>query len=237
MPVLVMTDRGLWSPTLWRHMLAQHWHPLLRIRPDATFAPAGQRRQRAHELGPGPGWYGVGAGVADKDAAKRLNCTLVVVWGDGQQDPWRLLTDLPPDDVDGRWYGLRTWIALGFRALTSFGWPWERTRRRKPERIARHGLVMAVATLLDLAVGTRLQDAAQRRRPPGKLRRPRTPTPPPARPRRISVLARGLAWLHVPVGRGTRGWRSLWLRPAALPDVPAGLQIIRHVAPPGGAYA
>ena len=38
MTVLVLTDRGLWSPRLWRQLKEIGWHPLMRIRPDATFA-------------------------------------------------------------------------------------------------------------------------------------------------------------------------------------------------------
>lgn len=237
MTVLVLTDRGLWSPRLWRAITANGWHPLMRVRPDATFAPAGERRQRARELVPGAGWCWVGAGVAYKEAAKRLEATLVVVWGQDQAEPWLLLTDLAPDDVGVGWYGLRTWIELGFRALKSFGWHWERTRRTDPARIARHWLALAVATLLNLAVGTRLEDAAARGLPPGRLRRPRSSRPLPALARERSVFARGLARLHRLVLRGQRWWRALWLHPEALPDPPASLTLIRHVATPGGAYA
>lgn len=235
MTVLVMTDRGLWSPRLWRQIRENGWHPLMRIRPDATFAPVGQRRQRARELVPGAGWCWVGDGVAYKEKAKRLAATLVVVWGEGQKDPWLLLTDLDPDAVGVSWYGLRVWIELGFRALKSLGWHWERTRRVDPARIGRHWLVLAIATLLDLAVGTRLEDAAQRGIPPGRLRRPRTA--PPVRSRRTSVFARGVAWLRVQVVRGKRWWKALWLRPERLPDPPQNLTILRHVTTPGGAHA
>jgi hypothetical protein len=235
MMVVVMTDRGLWSPRLWRAITHNGWHPLMRIRPDATFAPTGQRRQRAHELVPGAGWCWVGAGVAYKERTKRLRATLLVVWGTAQKTPWLLLTDLPPDAVDGSWYGLRVWIELGFRALKSVGWHWERTRRTAPDRIARHWLVLAIATLLDVAVGTRLEEANWRGVPPGQLRRPRTPPPP--RARRTSVGARGLAWLHVQVLRGRRWWRALWLLPEALPTLPPDLTLRRHVAPPGVAHA
>jgi hypothetical protein len=158
-----------------------------------------------------------------------------VVWGTGQTAPWLLLTDLAPEAVDGRWYGLRVWIELGFRALKSFGWHWERTRRTDPTRVARHWLVLAIGTLLSLAVGTRLEEADERGMPPGRLRRPHTP--PPARTRRTSVFARGLAWLHRQVVRGTRWWRALWLLPEALPDLQADRSVIRHGSTPGGAYA
>ena len=237
MTVLVMTDRGLWSPRLWRCIKDNGWHPLMRIRPDATFAPAGQRRGRARALAPGAGWCWVGTGVAYKEAAKRLEATLVVVWGQDQAAPWLLLTDLAPADVGVSWYGLRVWIELGFRALKSFGWHWERTRRTDPARIARHWLALAVATLLNLAVGTRLEDAAARGLPPGRLRRPRSSRPLPALARDRSVFARGLDRLHRLVLRGQRWWRALWLRPEALPDPPPGLTIIRHGVPARGAYA
>ena len=99
MTVLVLTDRGLWSPRLWRAIRENGWHPLMRIRPDATFAPTGQRRCRARELVPGAGWCWVGEGVAYKHKATRLAATLLVVWGTGQKEPWLLLTDLAPDDI------------------------------------------------------------------------------------------------------------------------------------------
>jgi hypothetical protein len=236
MRVLVMIDRGLWSPRLWRAIKENGWHPLMRIRPDATFAPAGQRRQRACELIPGPGWCWVGEGIAYKHKAKRLESTLVVVWGRGQKAPWLLLTDLAPEAVEGSWYGLRVWIEQGFRALKSMGWQWERTRRTDPTRIARHWLVLAIATLLSLAVGTRLEDAAQQGIPPGRLRRPRPTTPAPPRRRRTSVFRLGVARLHRLVVRGTRWWRALWLWPDALPGLPDDLMVIRHAAAPGGTY-
>ena len=237
MTVVVLTDRGLWSPRLWRAIRANGWHPVMRIRPDATFAPAGERRQRARDLLPGPGRCWVGDGVAFKHRAKRLASTLVVVWGAGQREPWLLLTDLAPTAVDGSWYGLRVWIELGFRALKSFGWHWERTRRTDPGRIARHWLVLAIATLLSLAVGTRLEEAAERGWPPGRLRRPRRHTPPPARSRRIAVFARGVAFLHRLVLCGRRWWRALWLWPEAWPALPVDVTLVRHGAAPGSAHA
>ena len=162
--------------------------------------------------------------------------TLVVVWDTEQEEPWLLLTDLAPEAVDGAWYGLRVWIELGFRALKSMGWQWERTRRTDPTRVARHWLVLAIATLLTLAVGTRLEEAARRGVPPGRLRRPRTPAPLPARVRRTSLFARGLAWLRIQVLRGHALVDRLWLRPEALPDLPEDLTLIRHGAAPNAVY-
>jgi Transposase DDE domain len=236
MRVLVMTDRGLWSPRLWRQIKENGWHPLMRIRPDATFAPAGQRRQRATELVPGAGWYWVGEGIAYKHKAKQIAGTLLVVWGAGQQEPWLLLSDLPPDAVDGTWYGLRVWIELGFRALKSFGWQVERTRRTDPARIARHWLGLAIATLLALAVGTRLEEADVQGLPPGRVRRPRTTAPVPARPRQHSLFALGRGRLHRLVVQCKRCWQALWLWPEALPPLPDDLHVIRHGVTSGGLH-
>ena len=235
MTVLVLTDRGLWSPALWRQITAVGWHPLMRIRPDATFAPTSQRRRPARQLVPGPGSVWVGSGVAYKERPKRLAATLLVVWAQDQDEPWLLLTDLAPAQIGVSWYGLRGWIEVSFRALKSFGWDWQRTRRTDPDRVARHWLVLAVATVLSLAVGTRLEEADWRGCSPGRLRRPRTP--PPRRKRRVSLFARGLAWLHVQVLRGRRLWTALWLLPEAWPEPPPGLLILRHGPAPGGLHA
>jgi hypothetical protein len=159
MRVVVLTDRGLWSPALWRQITAVGWHPVMRIRPDATFAPTSQRRRPARDLVPGPGYAGVGTGVADKERPQRVAATLLVVWAQGQAEPWLLLRDLAPPQIGVSWCGLRVWIEWGFRAIKSVGWEWQRTRRTEPARVARHWLVLAVATLLSVAVGTRLEEA------------------------------------------------------------------------------
>jgi hypothetical protein len=234
MTVLVLTDRGLWSPALWHQIGAVGWHPLMRIRPDATFAPTSLRRRPARQLVPGPGYAWVGDGVAYKERAKRLAATLLVVWAADQDEPWLLLTDLTPGQIGVSWYGLRVWIELSFRALKSFGWDWQRTRRTDPRRVARHWLVLAVATVLSLAVGTRLEEADWRGCPPGRLRRTRTP--PPRRARRVSLFARGVAWLHVHVLRGRRLWTVLWLLPEAWPQPPPDLIILPHGPAPSGIH-
>jgi hypothetical protein len=230
MTVLVLTDRGLWSPRLWRRITAIGWHPLMRVRPDATFAPRGLPRRPARALVAGPGHAWVGDGTACKHRDVRRQGTLVVVWEAGQDEPWLVLTDLVPDAVGVAWYGLRVWVELGFRALKSLGWQWERMRRAHGDRVARHWLVLAVATLVTLAYGTRVEDAATHGVAPANLRRPRALPPDPIR-RTVSVFARGLAWLRVHLVRGQRRWRRLWLLPQALPEPPADLVIVYHTPP------
>ena len=139
MTVLVLTDRGLWSPALWQHIRVLGWHPLQRLRPDVTFCPSGGRRGLARTLVAGPGQAWVGTGVAFKHAHVKRSGTLVVCWAAGEAEPWICLTDLAPAAVGVAWYGLRTWIELGFRFLKRGGWDWQHTRRTDPHRSASAG--------------------------------------------------------------------------------------------------
>ena len=223
--VLVMTDRGLWSPTLWDTIIACGWHPLMRLRGETTVQPAGQRRQPARRLIPGPGHAWLGPAVVFKEARKRRTGTLLVVWAAGHQDVWILLTTLPPAAVGAGLYGGRMWIELGFRVLKSFGWQWQQTQRTDPRRVARHWLVLAVATLWTLAAGTWAadQEAADLGLPPTQRHLP-PPPPAVARPRRESVFRVGRAWLLQTLMEGGM-WPPLRLIPTALPQPPPALQM------------
>lgn len=234
--VLVLADRGLWSPRLWDGVRPWGWHPVLRLTARTVFRPQGQRqRVRATTLVAGPGHAWIGAGEAFRDKADRRVGTLLVVWAVEQPEPWVLLSDLPPTAVEGSWYGMRAWIELGFRAMKSMGWHWQRTRRADPTRVERHLLVLAVVMLLTVAVGTRVEDADRLALPPARLRAPR-PTPLPARsPRRVSVFARGRSWLRLMLFHHRRLWTRLWLLPDPWPAPAPSLQIHR-VVPPQPAY-
>ena len=126
---------------------------------------------------------------------------MIVVWDINQQEPWVVMTDLPPAQAGVCWYALRFWIELGFKAIKSVGWQWQKTRRTDPQRVSRHWLVLSVATLLALAYGTRVEDAFDLGKAPGRLRAPPKLVSPhhrsaASRPRRIvSVLRQGIIWL------------------------------------------
>ena len=179
MTVIVLCDRGLTSPKLWKQILAQGWHPYMRYPKNVTFCAEGGRRLPARAFVPRPDTAWIGRGTAFGGAAAKRRCTLLAVWYVEQEEPWIILTGLPPDEVGVSWYALRFWIELGFKAVKSLGWKWDKTRRTDPARISRHWLVLSVATLLTLAYGTRVEDAYDRRLAPGSLR-----TPPPRRCRR-----------------------------------------------------
>ena len=157
----------------------------------------------------------------------------MVVWYVEQEEPWVILTGLPPKEVGVSWYALRFWIELGFKAIKSLGWKWDKTRRTDPARISRHWLVLPVATLLDLAYGTRVEDAQDRRIAPGNLRtRPKTLASnhrdPWSRPARtVSVIRHGIGWLRRLLLKG-RLWSRVWLLPEPWPEPKPNLEVTHH---------
>jgi hypothetical protein len=223
--VLVLADRGLWSPRLWKRVRDLGWHPLLRVQGRVTFTPEGGTRCAARELvRPGEAWVGRGRlGAPHKGRYRTV--TLVAVWTAVQREPWAVVTDLPPARVGVSWYALRMWVELGFRALKGVGWQWQHTRRTDPRRTARHWLVLAVATLWVLAHGTRAEDAQRVGVAPACLRTP--PAPSGAERRIVSLFRLGVQCLRRLLGRG-RLWRRLWLAPEPWPQPPPNLMVHLH---------
>ena len=226
MNVVVMTDRGLWSPRIWKPIRAVGWHPLMRVKNNTSFQPLQGRRQPARQLIPGPGHAWVGKGTAFGKPKLRRFGTLVVVWDKDQKEPWIVMTDLPTENVGVCWYSLRFWIEFGFRALKSVGWQWQRTKRIDPDRVSRYWLVLAVATLWTTAYGTRAEDADSLGVPPERLRSPH-PLPGYSRPRRDSVIKKGISCMIRQLLRG-RPWLRLWLLPEPWPNPLPRLQITYH---------
>ena len=241
MTVIVLCDRGLASPKLWQQIRVQGWHPYMRYAKNVTFCADGGRRLPARAFVPRPDTAWIGSGTAFSTPAAKRRCTLLAVWYVEQEEPWIILTDLPPDQVGVSWYALRFWIELGFKAIKSLGWKWDKTRRTDPARISRHWLVLSVATLLALAYGTRVEDANERRIAPGSLRAPPKACPvldtgalpsqhrcPWHRPRRIvSVIRYGIDWLRRLLLRG-RLWSRVWLLPEPWPEPKLNLEVTRH---------
>ena len=236
MTVVVLCDRGIASPKLWKQIRAHGWHPYMRYPKNITFCAEDGRRLPARAFVPRPDTAWIGWGTAFGRGTAKRRCTLLAVWYKEQGEPWVILTDLPPDQAGVSWYALRFWIELGFKALKSLGWQWQKTRRTDPERISRHWLVLSVATLLALAYGTRVEDAYDRRIAPGSLRAPpRTLAPThrssPEKPgRTVSVIRHGIAWLRRSLHRG-RLWSRVWLLPEPWPEPKSNLEITRLVPP------
>jgi hypothetical protein len=158
--VIVLADRGLYARWLFRGIVRNGWHPVLRVNTGGTFRPAASAHyQPLRNLVPQPGTQWVGRGTAFQGPRRRLNCTLLARWDDGYADPWLLVTDLAPEAGEACWYGLRTWIEQGFKITKRGGWQWHRTRMTDPQRAARLWLAVAVATLWLLSVGGAAEEA------------------------------------------------------------------------------
>ena len=158
---------------------------------------------------------------------------MIVLHAYGQAQPWVLLTDTPVAQTEPTLYACRNWIEQGFRGLKTVGWKWHKTRRLEPTRVSRHWLVLAIATLLAVAYGTRREEAAARHLAPGRLRRPPAELTAAQRaalpPRRHSLLQQGVALLRHLLLRGYL-WACVWLRPTPGPDFRTRL---RRVDPGG----
>jgi hypothetical protein len=150
--VIVLTDRGLYSPKLFCHICKIGWHPFMRINACSTFCPEGERVFRpitSFVREQGQRWQG--AGIAFR--SRRIPSTLLAYWGEGMEEAWFILTDLPPETCDACWYGMRVWIEQGFRTIKRGGWQWHGTRMTDPRRAQRLWLAVSVATLWLLSVG------------------------------------------------------------------------------------
>ena len=115
MSVIVLCDRGLTSPKLWRRICAQGWHPYIRYPKTVTFCVDGGRRLPARTFIPWPDTGWIGSGTAFSKATVKRRCTLIAVWYLEQDEPWIILTDLPPEQAGMSWYALRFWIEVGFK--------------------------------------------------------------------------------------------------------------------------
>ena len=151
--VLVLTDRGLESPRLFQAIVSHGWHPLMRVKQGGKFRPRGWYHFHwLKDFVPSIGKRYVGVGVAYKNSKTPLDCTLMACWERGHNEPWLLLTDLPPRACNPCWYAYRAWIEQGFKVIKSGGWQWQYTRMTNPERVERLWLAIAVATLWLVAV-------------------------------------------------------------------------------------
>jgi len=150
--VIVLADRGLYASWLWEAIRKCKWHPFLRINSRFFFRPNdGSEFTALRSAFQQPGCTWSGAGTCFK--IHSIQATLLVQWQEGFEEPWLILTDLPPQQALPGWYGLRTWIESGFKHIKSAGWQWHYTRMVDPQRATRFWLAIAVATLWVLSVG------------------------------------------------------------------------------------
>ena len=151
--VLVLADSGLYAKWLYDDIVAYGWHPYLRLSGQGYFRPlAGQcwrsLRAACRQGGSVRRWQA----VCFKTQSAQLPCTLLAWWDSQHDDPWLIVTDIPPQQAQVAWYGLRAYIEVGFKYTKRGGWHWEQTKMKDPLRAERLWFVMAVATLYLLSL-------------------------------------------------------------------------------------
>jgi hypothetical protein len=152
--VLGEADRGLGtSPELLRALQARGGYFLVRVQRQVRLRLADGRVVPFARLVPKAGrrW---GGPVAAFKKAGWLRCWAVGLWRAPQAEPWLLLTNWP--EARGQWDGWRMWEELAFRDFKSSGWQWQRSHVWSPGAANRLWLVMALAYVWVLSLGTRV---------------------------------------------------------------------------------
>ncbi len=180
----LLADRGLSWPSVLDCCLALGWHYVLRLQRDTRVRLAGGTIRPAWELARrrGSRWFGTGVDVFKKAGWRGAN--VVATWEKGCKERWLLVTDLPATFMRCRNYCKRAWCEQGHRDEKSHGFNWQLCRVRDASHAARLVLVMALATLLCLSLGTHVIKRGLR-----KLLEP-------ARRRLLSVFQLGLRRLR-----------------------------------------
>jgi hypothetical protein len=139
--VLVMTDRGLESPEIYRAIGEAGFHPLMRLSAGARFRPAGWVKFHPIEELALWGRYRDRGTLYKKERLEEV-VLLIRHSDDPETEPWMLASDSL--EVESLWYAFRWWIEDGFKDVKRGGFHWERTRLTDPQRVERYWAVLAV---------------------------------------------------------------------------------------------
>ena len=187
--VTLLTDRGLSWPAVMDCARRLGWGHVMRLQHTTRVTlEDGQGRRvvvAAGELAPRPGSRWSGQVSIFKKAGWRA-ARLTAVWDGRAREPWLLAAREggPGGTRAVLAYAKRNWCEQGFRDEKGCGFQWGKSRVRDPDRAARVVLVMALATLLSLSLGTWLVKSGRRR------------DLDPHRQRRLSFFQLGMRWLQ-----------------------------------------
>jgi hypothetical protein len=159
--VLLLADRGLSGAPLAHAAQALGWHYLLRVQYRTRVCHPDGTVQSLAQVVPTPGTQCLLTDVhiwkkGHPSWATTPRANVVAVWRAVDREPWLLVTDLPASLRRCTDYRHRTWEEELFRDLKSFGWQWQRSRVRQPERVERLLLVLVLATLWIAALAQRV---------------------------------------------------------------------------------
>jgi hypothetical protein len=150
--VILMTDRGLSWPSLLDRCRRLGWSFLCRVQRQTRVQTADGHTGTLGDLAPHPGTRWRGRGRAFLKAGWR-DLSLVAVWRRGDEQPWLLVTDLPPAWIRCTQYRHRMDEEESFRDDKSAGFDWNASRVRDPAHMDRLVLVLQLAALFVLVQG------------------------------------------------------------------------------------
>ena len=160
--VTLLADRGLAWPSIVDACRALGWHFVIRLQGQTRVRTADGRECTAAELAPRPGTRWWGAAEVFKKSGWRA-AQVAACWERDSDGPWLLVSDRPDGGRLFRRYTKRTWTEELFRDEKSSGFHWEQSRVRDPAHAGRLVLLMALATILALGLGSRVIRAGLRR--------------------------------------------------------------------------
>jgi hypothetical protein len=165
--VVLLADRGLSGAPLGQLVQELGWHYVWRVQGQTRVCQPDGTVQPLADLAPTPGRQCCLAAVRVW-APRRKGARWVSYWGEAtvanvvalwrpcDAEPWLLVTDLPASPARCSDYRRRTWEEELFRDLKSFGWQWQHSRVRRPERVERLLLALALATLWVVCLAQRV---------------------------------------------------------------------------------
>jgi hypothetical protein len=180
--VTLLADRGLAWPQVVDTCGELGWHFVLRLQGPTRVRTADGHECAVRELAPRPGACWRGEVQVFKKSGWRA-AAVAACWPRDQPGPWLLVSDREDGPrLFGR-YAKRSWTEEFFRDEKSSGFHWEESRVGDPRHAARLVLLMALASYLALAVGSRVIQAGLRRMLES------------GRQRALSLFQIGLRWL------------------------------------------
>jgi hypothetical protein len=159
--VTLLADRGLAWPRIVDACRELGWHFVLRLQSQTRVRTAEGREVSAADLALSPGvrWWGQ-AKVFKKSGWRTAR--VAACWEKNQEGPWLLVSDRPEGARLFRRYATRVWTEQLFRDEKSQGFHWEKSHVTNPTHAARLVLLIALATYLVLALGSRVIQAGLR---------------------------------------------------------------------------
>lgn len=149
--LLVQMDMGLGnSSAMLRALNKLGVDYLVRVKPQSTFTSRRGKTHTLRQLAQRGRALSLAGWLFQNKARTRVR--LHVVWEDGYDQPWCLVTNTR--QVRGRAYGYRVWQEESFRDFKSGGWRWQGARLRMPDRAERLLLAMSIAYGWTLTLGS-----------------------------------------------------------------------------------